>query len=335
MNKIKKSVVEQMGSVKADISAEFRADCEDITEKFDQVSERISVSSSSTNNCKNIALNIVIRNMPEQVNENTKDKVNKLIKDGLKVVDVECDHAIRKGQNSNSNRVIVAGFTCSEDKRKVMVGKNKLKHSDQYKTVYLHHDQSVTERVMAENFRTVLHSLKQHGLVMRGQHVVQKDNRDGQAGFRQRQDPRSDQRQDGGRSQNRGNSVNSRVSNMPRDSNRGSSYAHQSSTDGHGNSHGGSLSDHQQVRDNMWSDPRRGSPNAQAQARENVPRDSHRGSPNTSRSNDNVHRDSHRGRPESDENRDWQQTNSSRPHYARGRGNSSYRGRGNNQRRNF
>jgi len=179
MSKIKKSVDEHMNNVKADIAAEFRADFEDVSNKLDQISER----TTGANNCVNLALNIVIRNLPEHNNENTMDKVNKLIKDGLKVADVECYQALRKGHNTNTHRVIVASFRSSEDKRKVMVDKKNLKNSDMYKTVYIHHDQSVTERVMSENFRTVLQALKQHGLVMRGQHVVQQDRREGQWAF--------------------------------------------------------------------------------------------------------------------------------------------------------
>jgi len=54
---------------------------------------------------ENLALNVVIRNLPEQDSENIVEKVNKLIKDGLKVPDVECCHAVRKGQSTRINRV--------------------------------------------------------------------------------------------------------------------------------------------------------------------------------------------------------------------------------------
>ena len=320
MSKIKKSVDEHMNNVKADIAAEFRADFEDVSNKLDQISER----TTGANNCVNLALNIVIRNLPEHNNENTMDKVNKLIKDGLKVADVECYQALRKGHNTNTHRVIVSSFRSSEDKRKVMVDKKNLKNSDMYKTVYIHHDQSVTERVMSENFRTVLQALKQHGLVMRGQHVVQQDRREGQSGFRQRQGQRQGSRNDHPYDRqhshgngNRASDLQPHVSSVsggpnrgpqprefvPRGPNRGSAHA-QSRAGVHGDSYAGSPSDHQS-RDSVPRDSHRGSPNAQA--RVSVPGDSRRGSPN--QPYERVPRDSHRGRSESEDNElnnDWQ-----------------------------
>ena len=208
MNKIRMCVEEQISSVKSDIAAEFRTDFEEVNDKI----QRVTVKMAEAGGTDNHALNIVVRDLAEHENENVLNKVNKLIKDGLKISDVVCESAVRKGQNAQKSRVVIARFKSFEDKRKIMTQKKKLKDNLQYRDVFIHHDQPLAERVMADNFRTVLNALKQHGLAMRGSRVVQM----GSTG----EDPRQRGQRTQGHENSDRDSVNN-VQNMHRGSPRG------------------------------------------------------------------------------------------------------------------
>ena len=56
-----------------------------------------------------------------------------------------------------------------------MLQKQKLYESRQYNKVFINHDQPLVVRQMANNFRTVLGALQQHGLVVRGSRVLRMD----------------------------------------------------------------------------------------------------------------------------------------------------------------
>ena len=60
------------------------------------------------------------------VNENVKDEVNGLLRDGLKLRDVAVESAERKTNNGNESKhgVIVAKFKSKDDKHRVMKNKN-------------------------------------------------------------------------------------------------------------------------------------------------------------------------------------------------------------------
>ncbi|KAH3700804.1 hypothetical protein DPMN_075784 [Dreissena polymorpha] len=89
------------------------------------------------------------------------NKVNALIKDGLKV-----------------SGLVVVGFRSHNDKRKVMEKKSVLRDSQQYECVYINHDKSLQERQMADNFRSILNSLNVGDLVMKGSRVMKGNKRD-------------------------------------------------------------------------------------------------------------------------------------------------------------
>ena len=80
-----------------------------------------------------------------------------MTKEGLQIRNVSVKSTIRKVSKAPSKPgVIIASFRNAEDKRKVMSEKSSLKDSMQYRDVYIHHDQSHEQRLMASNFKTVL-----------------------------------------------------------------------------------------------------------------------------------------------------------------------------------
>lgn len=172
MNRIRKDVDERMSDIKESICDEFKAEIVLVNTKIESLSNSATVNNSDND----ITLNIVIRDLPETENENTAIKVNKLIKDGLKVHGVTCKSADRKNSRSSSKPgLVIAKMRSHEDKRKVMSNKSKLLDHQQYSGVFVQHDQSQADRVMANNFRTILQSLKGSNLTVRGSRVVQKN----------------------------------------------------------------------------------------------------------------------------------------------------------------
>ena len=57
-----------------------------------------------------------------------------------------------------------------------MSKKRDLKNSRQYASVFIEHDMSYADRVMSNNFRTLLRSMKDQNLSMRGSRVVPRDD---------------------------------------------------------------------------------------------------------------------------------------------------------------
>lgn len=168
LSRIRKDVDCRLESFKEEIKSDISADLHDINDKMRVLSNGGPVNSGQTD----VSLNIVIRGLPESSSENTSAKVNTLIRDGLKVSDVTCISVERKKSSSSKPGIVIAKFKSHDDKRKVMVKKSSLGDSRQYRDVFIHHDQSHIDRIMANNFRTILSAMKQHDFTMRGSRIV-------------------------------------------------------------------------------------------------------------------------------------------------------------------
>jgi hypothetical protein len=173
MTKISRKVEADIVSLREDLKADLADELSEMNCKI----QNISSGGNSVLVQPDLSLNVVIKDLSESPNENTKSKVNSLIRTGLKIADVSCVKAERKkSSNVNKPGLIIATFSSHEDKRKVMANKTSLLSSGQFKDVYISHDQTHAERTMANNFRVILGSLKQHGLVLRGSRIVRKDD---------------------------------------------------------------------------------------------------------------------------------------------------------------
>ena len=111
-----------------------------------------------------IELNVIIRNLNydprEQTDKNiTLNKVNKLLRDGLKLKAVNVSSCERKQSRGQKPGLIVARIETAEQKNKIMNVKNSLKNSSDYKDVYIEHDRSFSTRVNESNMFTVLKEL--------------------------------------------------------------------------------------------------------------------------------------------------------------------------------
>jgi len=176
MSKVRKDVDARLETFKESLKDEVTADIAEINTKLQNLSTAqtyAAAASGPTPPQPDRSLNVVIRGLPSTNNERVIEKVNVLIKDGLRVNDVSCVSAERKqAYNDSKPGVVIASFTCHDDKRKVLSSKRELKNSRQYNTVYIDHDLSVPDRIMNNNFRTILSALRDQNLTVRGTRVV-------------------------------------------------------------------------------------------------------------------------------------------------------------------
>ena len=105
--------------------------------------------------------------------------MNSLINDGVKIPDVKVVSACRKDfPYSVKPGVVIANFKNETDKKKVVLAKKNCKSHAQYRKVFIHHDQSREERVMATNLRMLVNANKAgDNDDARGEHRVDRNSR--------------------------------------------------------------------------------------------------------------------------------------------------------------
>ena len=86
--------------------------------------------------------------------------MNKIIKDGIGIFDVEVSSAERRVSAENKPGVIIATFKSIEDKKKVMEKKKNLKTKQNFSNIFIHHDQSRDQRKNSKNLRVLVDAIK-------------------------------------------------------------------------------------------------------------------------------------------------------------------------------
>lgn len=196
LNRIRKDVDDKLLSMKDSLRDEITEELDVIKARIDSLPVR-DVQSQQRSTADDRSLNVVIRGLSETQGEDTRAKVNKLIRDGLKIRDISCSAASRKKSSVESKPgVIIAQFSTHEDKRKVMSAKRDLRKNQQYEHVYINHDLSSADRLMSSNFRTILNALHKSDLSVKGSRVVRTNNRESanSTGFQNRDSQRSNSR---------------------------------------------------------------------------------------------------------------------------------------------
>ncbi|KAH3887786.1 hypothetical protein DPMN_011808 [Dreissena polymorpha] len=231
VSRIRKDVDSKLTEIRSEIKADLKSDLDEMSVRMDSLAEACKTE-------ENIDLNVVIRNLPESQGENIEHKVSALFREGLKLPNVHVSSVTPKQSadngNGNKNGVVIVKFQTAEDKKMVMTNKKDLFKSRQYVNVYINHDQLKNERLMANNFRTLLAALRQNDnrIGMRGSRVVIMNNYDS------RQDGFSDSMRDndGFRYNSRGNNFDNRITSdnggVPNNANRGSSSGNRGSAVG-------------------------------------------------------------------------------------------------------
>lgn len=176
MKQVKKHVDERLDTIRADITT----DIETLTTRLDTMQQSASAA-NGTEDTNRLKLQIVIRNLMAHDNENITSKVEALIRDGLRLRDVMISSAERKPSDNRGHAgVVIVTFATFSDKQNVMAVKAQLKHSSQYKRVFIHHDQTREERLMVSNLRVIVDAVRNNksDISVVGSRVVTSERRD-------------------------------------------------------------------------------------------------------------------------------------------------------------
>ena len=147
-----KRVNAEMSRTKKDVDAQIESVKDEISADIAEINETIgNIKLETPSPQPDLSRNIIIRNLPESSSKRIGSKVNSLFRDGLKLNDITVDSAERKVPQEDSNKPGVVVFTLKStgDKKEVMSAKNKLKNHKQYSRVYIKHDQSRSDRLLA------------------------------------------------------------------------------------------------------------------------------------------------------------------------------------------
>ena len=191
LGRIKKEVDANLVSFKETLRDEIDEELGEINNKLHDLSNRPMSSVRFDQNDR--SLNVAIRDLPESANENLNSKVNALIKNGLNIRDVSVSNTERKESRVQSRPgVVIATFKSADDKRKVMSEKSKLKNSRHYDKVFIQHDQTREQRLLAGNFRTVINAINggTSNVSFRGMLVVRNVDDNSSSSKRQEGNPR-------------------------------------------------------------------------------------------------------------------------------------------------
>ena len=113
--KLRKVIDDQVG----DLRKEFESDLDDISEKIAHLTSVVNKKDAvQANDDDTRKMNIVLRKLPESTNEDLNNKVNSLIKDGLKIKDIHVRSTERKQSfNESIPGVVVATLGSLDDKK--------------------------------------------------------------------------------------------------------------------------------------------------------------------------------------------------------------------------
>ena len=140
---------------------EFKKDIDSVSDRVARLEQSYAEVVKGTKAENSV---IVIRNLPTADREDTdpavtEQQVNRLIRDGLKIPDVQLKKTVRKKGWGNKPGVVIATVASGEQKKKIMDNKKKLKSSDTFKRVFIHDDAPPEVRNAEANMRTVLRAV--------------------------------------------------------------------------------------------------------------------------------------------------------------------------------
>ena len=174
VNKIGLMVDSKLSTAVKKVKDQFQAELKTVTDKVECIeksyAEAVKLNVKTTED--EDKGRIIVRNMPESVNENIVNKVNGLIRDGLHLKDVKVETADRKKSfKAGKAGVIVVALASVSDKRKVLENKRELKNSHNYKDIFIENSIPKSQRVMNSNLRNIIKVIGDDKLELRGTRV--------------------------------------------------------------------------------------------------------------------------------------------------------------------
>lgn len=159
--KIRGVVQEEVGKVRTELQDQI----DSIKRDLEGVQQEVNHAGNTTNN-------VVIFGIPETANENLVNKVNAVIREGVKE-EVEVESANRKkGKENGKAGIVIATFKNRTDKDKVMANKKKLSKSKNHKNVGIDHERTPEELLYRANLRVLSDAVGKDKVVIKGRKVI-------------------------------------------------------------------------------------------------------------------------------------------------------------------
>ena len=159
----------QVQKMKSDVKLELQGDSKKLQESISKLQNTYAeaVAQKSDTEIQN-RRNIVVRNLkcdPKETTDKnvTLNKVKSLVRDGLKLTDVQILAAERKQARDGKPGVIIATVETTEQKTKLMQNKKSLKKSKDYESVYIEDERPPSQRLNEANMRTLLKACGKSG----------------------------------------------------------------------------------------------------------------------------------------------------------------------------
>ena len=125
-------------------------------------------------NDANETIRIIIRNLPERINEDLHERISNLIQHGLRLSDIDIVSAERKISNSQHKPgVIIVTLKEEGDRKKIMANKSTLKNSERYERVFIEFDLPPYQRALKSNLHTIAQTLGRGKLQVRGSRLYE------------------------------------------------------------------------------------------------------------------------------------------------------------------
>ena len=168
-DKIKALVHEEVQVVRNEYGAKLTA----IEQRVKTVEDKPEIMAAQPQPTQDLALNLVITKLPYTENENLINKINGLIKDGIKLKDVIIDEAKRKPAKNNTPGVVICKCKM-EDKVKSLKAKSALKKSRNYKNVVVFTDRPLSERIQFNDMKLLVQTFASDTLELEGSRIFRR-----------------------------------------------------------------------------------------------------------------------------------------------------------------
>ena len=161
---------DKVQQIKADINTGFNGERKQLQEEVSKLQKSYADAAAGTNSVETDKSrhSVVIRNLKYDQTESTdsnitKNKVNRLIRDGLKLTDIEILTSERKQTRDGRPGIIIVTLATAEQKSSIMKQKKDLRKNKNYESVYLEDERPPGQRLNESNMRTLLKACGKSG----------------------------------------------------------------------------------------------------------------------------------------------------------------------------
>ena len=116
----------------------------------------------------------MVRQLPEGKSENVMNKVNALLKDGLKMKITVKSAERKQSKKDNTPGIVVAKCASVQDRAAIMGKKKSLKDTRQYKDVMIEYYKSQEQLSQEASLRTLVKTVAKDTLTVRNGRIVPK-----------------------------------------------------------------------------------------------------------------------------------------------------------------